>query len=223
MARHYRKPASFCLIAAACTLLLFSSCKKKSNTGPSDQQMTLVFSGRFHMTNLARPQRTPHSYTYEVNWKYTWNGSLDQLKAGGSMPFQVVDISGFVNATYRDTVDGPDLACSISILADSANPPAFVPSYNSSQRMLQITNAEAPTFRYFRTQSANPNCSGGPGVNIFSAPGDWNPLGNGGGTVSADGGKLDFDKHWQWTHTFAGGEFREYDATIHSTLETQVR
>jgi hypothetical protein len=211
------------LIAAICALLLSPGCKKKSNTGPSDQDMTLVFSGQFHMTNLARPQRTPHSFTYEVNWKYTWNGSLDQLKAGGNMPFQVVDISGFVNATYRDTADGPDLACSISILADPANPPAFTPSFNASQRVVQISNAEAPTFRNFRTQSANPTCSGGAGVNIFSAPSDWNPLGNGGGTVSVDGGKQDFDKRWQWTHTFAGGEFREYDATIHSTLELQVR
>jgi hypothetical protein len=60
-------------------------------------------------------------------------------------------------------------------------------------------------------------------VNIFGEPADWNPLGSGGGMVPAAGGNDDFDRHWQWTHTFAGGEFRNYDATMHNTLEVLVR
>ena len=98
-------------------------------------------------------------------------------------------------------------------------PPTFIATYNSSQNTLQITNADAPTFRFTTASSADSNCFGGPGVNIFSAPADWNPIGNGGGTVSANGGSVDYDKHWVWTHTFAGGELRNYDATIHSTLQ----
>lgn len=102
-------------------------------------------------------------------------------------------------------------------------PPTFIAAFDSSQRVVRITNADAPTFRYTRSTSTDPGCVGGPGVNIFSAPADWSPLGNGGGTVSSSGGKQDFDKRWQWTHTFAGGEVRNYDATIHSTVEVLVR
>jgi hypothetical protein len=28
-----------------------------------------------------------------------------------------------------------------------------------------------------------------------------------------------FDKQWQWQHLFAGGEARNYDASMHTTLE----
>jgi hypothetical protein len=128
-------------------------------------------------------------------------------------------ISGTVDATYRNTVNGPDIRCSISLSPDPSNPPTFIAIYNSSQNTLQITNLEAPTFRFTRPASPDPNCAGGPGVNIFGAPADWNPLGSGGGTVSANGGSVDFDKRWQWTQNFAGGEVRNYDATIHTTLQ----
>lgn len=227
-ARHSPVLDLFRLVAVAAALLTCFSCSSpSSNTPPASRQLTITFSGRFDISNLLRPQRTPHSYTYGISWKYTWNGSWEQLfgagNSSGQVPFQVVDITGNVDATYRDTVDGPDVRCTISLLADSASPPNFTASYDSSQRTVRVTNAEAPTFRYTTSQSADPKCAGGPGVNIFSQPSDWNPLGNGGGTVSSNGGKQDYEKRWQWTHTFAGGEVRTYDATGRSTLELAVR
>ncbi len=127
-------------VAAGCAVLIFSSCGSSSapsapssnsgSVGPvpaGSQQVTVAFSGRFDMTNRAQPQRTPHSYTYGVQWKYTWNGSWDQLFGGGrvnsgQMPFQLVDIAGTVDVTYRNLADGPDIRCTITLTADASTP-----------------------------------------------------------------------------------------------------
>ena len=182
------------------------------------------------MRNIAVPQRTTHSYTYRVEWRYEWVGSREQLFPAGSLTagqttFQNVDISGTVNATFRDKVDGPDINCTMQIVPDPAAPPTFNASYDSSLDELRISNVDAPTFRLGKyVELSHENCVGGPGVNIFSPPADWSPLGGGGGKVSArSGGTQRFDRRWQWSHSFAGGEVRNYDASIQSMLEVLPR
>jgi hypothetical protein len=97
----FRREDLLRIAAAVCALPILLSCNSPSANVPTpsgSQQVTIAFSGTFDMTNLAQPQRGPHSYTYGVRWKYTWNGSWDQLCGGGrinsgQMPFQIVDIS----------------------------------------------------------------------------------------------------------------------------------
>jgi hypothetical protein len=188
--------------------------------------LTITYSGTFTMTNQAVPQRTPPSYTYRVDWTYTWSGTWEQLFADDRTSsdqtlFQDVRIAGTVDATYRDKVDGPDINCTISIAPDPAQIPSFIAYYDTSEGTLRISNVDAPTFRLgMFVNSSDPNCNGGPGVDVFSAPADWSPLGDGGGSFSLnDGGTHTFDKQWKWQHPFAGGEARNYDAAMNTNLE----
>ena len=74
------------------------------------------------MTDLAVPQRTPHSYTYHVQWRYEWDGSWDALFAGGrtnsgqtTFP-NPSTITGTVDATYGTSRTGPTSdAASVSL------------------------------------------------------------------------------------------------------------
>jgi hypothetical protein len=191
--------------------------------------VTVTYSGTFTMTNRAVPQRTPHSYTYRVEWAYEWSGTWDQLFAdrrtsSNQTSFQAVRIAGTVNATYRQQVDGPDVNCTMSIAPDPAAAPSFIASYDTSEGVLRIEGVGAPTFRSGQfVEQSDPKCSGGPAVNIFGAPADWSPMGDGGGTVSLmAGGTHDFEKQWRWQHTFAGGEARDYDAAMTTTLEVTL-
>jgi hypothetical protein len=56
-------------------------------------------------------------------------------------------------------------------------------------------------------------------VNVFGAPPSFNPLGEGGTVGLYEGGGRRFDKEWKWTHSFAGGEKRDYTASMHSVLK----
>ncbi len=218
-----RFAAGSLIVLAGCSSPTSGDNNNQGNDPPGSQQVTIAYSGRFDMTNFLQPQSTPHSYTYTNQWSYTWNGSWDQLFGGGrvnsgAISFQIVNIAGTTAATYRNIATGPDVQCTMTIVANSATPPTFIAAYDRSQRRVQITNVDAPTFRFTTTTSPDPNCNGGPGVNILSAPSDFNPLGPGGGTVAVGGGRVDFEKRWQWVHNFAGASVRNYDATMRTTV-----
>jgi hypothetical protein len=192
-------------------------------------QLTITYSGTFDMSNVQVPIVRGPSYVYHVAWEYHWFGAWNQLFTGGRLTsdrtdFQTSNIAGNVDVTYRAIVGGSDITCQITISANPNLKASFVASFDESAGQLQIRNVDAPTFALSSAFSLDPNCSGGPGVDIFSAPADWSPLGDGGATVSLTaGGSHDFDKTWQWQHPFEGGTARNYNAAMHTTLVVTVQ
>jgi hypothetical protein len=211
-------------------LLATTGCGSSSTDSPAlPSQLTITYSGTFDMSNLQVPIVRGPSYVYHVAWNFSWSGMWDQLFTGGSFTsdrtdFQMSSIAGSVDVTYRAIVGGADITCQITIAAHPTLKAGFVASFDESQGRLQIRNVEAPTFALSSASSPDPNCSGGPGVDIFSPPADWSPLGDGGATVSLTaGGSHAFDKTWQWQHPFEGGIARNYNATMHTTLVVSVQ
>lgn len=195
--------------------------------------MTILYAGSFVMANTAMPQTTAHSSTFRVTWTYWWTGTWASLFRDPlifrSSPtrFTKVALAGTVNAAYKERVDDASAkTCSMRIVRDNANRPTLTGAYDTSANTLQIT-VEAPTFRGIKlVDSTDPNCQGGPGVNVFgegksqSPPSYFNPLGAGATVRLSTGGSGRYDKAWTWKHTFEGASgpvpFRQYKVTIRS-------
>lgn len=235
------EPANGCAAAAVITASVNAAGEASANlisagspTAPAfacslPTQLDITYSGTFDMSNVEVPIVRGPSYVYHVAWDYHWYGSWNQLFTGGSLTsnrtdFQTSNIAGTVDVTYRAIVGGSDITCQIAISANPTLRASFVASFDESLGQLQIRNVDAPTFGLSSAFSLDPNCSGGPGVNIFSAPSDWSPLGDGGATVSLTaGGSHSFDKTWQWQHPFEGGVARNYNASMHTTLGVTIQ
>jgi hypothetical protein len=189
--------------------------------------LTIRYTGSFTMSNIENPPRTL-SYTYSVKWAYSWSGTWGELFDGTTFRsnqtrFESVQIAGTVKATFRDKVDGPDIRCTMRVAANPSNPPSFRASYDTADGTLQVAY-EAPTFGQSRlVDLSHPRCVGGPGVAVTGQPADWSPLGGGQAVVSLEKGGSDrFDKTWHWVRSFAGGEKRTVDASIHETASVSL-
>ncbi len=189
--------------------------------------ITIAYVGSFDMTNTAVPQKAPSSYTYHVEWSYAWTGTWGGLFAdpstftSGQRPFSKSSIVGETRVTYRSRSDGPLMSCTLRIVGDRNNPPSFFASYDTSAGTLAV-QVGAPTFRNSNLDPApDPACVGGPGVNVFGEPADFNPLG-GGGTVDIDrGGTVRLDRSWKWTYVFPADldkARRDYTAKLRTDL-----
>ena len=149
------------------------------------------------------------------------------MRFHSNSPFAQATISGFVKITFRDKVKGPNLKCTLAVVEDPGIPSTFALSYDdTSGGTLQVT-VTAPTFQGTKIvprgpNSAKPGCTGGPGVNIFSAPSSFNPLGQGDRVGLAKGGTRRYDRTWKWDHVFASATgvkpIRHYQAAIHTEL-----
>jgi len=222
-------------LSAALVLLAAVGCEDdnpESRTGTSKlpDLIAVTYLGSFEMRNTAVPQSTTHSYTYQVRWRFTYFGPGGALLPAGETEtapteFPDVEINGEVKVTYREKADGNDLHCSMYVEPNPQARPSFVLAYDPKTDEVAVTHLEAPTFRLAKiVPYSDQNCVGGPGVNVFSAPADWNPLGDDGGRIgdATTTGENRFDKHWAWMHTFAGGQTRDYDATMKSLVHYEV-
>jgi hypothetical protein len=203
--------------------------------------LTIRYTGSFVMSNVLVPQSTPHSYTFEVAWTYWWTGTWASLFRDPSIyrsspsRFTKVAIAGKVDATYKEKADDATAkTCTIRVVRDDANRPTVVGAYDTSANTLAIT-VEAPTFRGVKYVAASdPNCQGGPGVNVFgpgtsqSPPSSFNPLGAGATVKLSTGGTGRYDRTWSWKHTFAPAPsgpvpYRSYKATMRSGVSVIYR
>jgi hypothetical protein len=199
-----------------------------STPAPSSKTpLSLKYSGTFDMTNTLVPQSTSSSYTYHVEWVFFWSGRWGQLFLDktrfttNATPWAQRTITGNVKIVFREKVDGPNLRCTASVVEDANLPAAFSLSYDTSAGKLQA-NVTAPTFQGSKIIPKGPNrtmpgCTGGPGVNVFSAPRSFNPLGQGGRVSLKTGGTRRYAKKWKWSHAFSGAT-RKYKASIDTEL-----
>ena len=193
--------------------------------------ISIRYAGSFDLDNRLKPQSTPSSYRYHVEWEYDWPGRWYQLFPSGSTfkgptPFTRTSVQGLVKVTFRKKADGANLTCTIRVSVDGASPASFSGNVDSSSGTLRL-NVEAPTFRGSKLtpQGRNgkePGCTGGPGVNIFGAPQSFNPLGQGGAVGLKSGGKVRYDRNWKWTSRFASGT-RTYVASMRSELSVVIK
>jgi hypothetical protein len=191
---------------------------------PSSTPLTITYAGRFELTNTLVPQASPSSYTYHVEWAYTWSGTWGTLFPSGARlssdrtAFSGIAVSGTAEVTYRDRNDGPDKTCRLAVTANPTSPAGFLARYDPADETI-VVSVEAPTFAGSRIeQGPDPGCVGGPGVNLFSAPPDFRPLGDGGAAFDwSRPGTHPFDGDWRWTHRFASGR-RDFTASIRTRL-----
>jgi hypothetical protein len=194
--------------------------------------VSLKYSGTFDMSNKLVPQSSPSSYAYHVEWAFFWSGRWSQLfrdKARfntNATPFAQRTVSGSVRITFREKVGGPTLRCTLNVVDDPGVPPTFALSYDTSAETLRA-DVTAPTFRGTKIVPAGPNstkpgCTGGPGVNVFSAPASFNPLGRGATVSLKTGGTRRYDRAWRWTHAFSGAK-RTYSASLHTEVAIVLR
>jgi hypothetical protein len=223
--------------AAVVVVLLVASASAlaAAPTPKRSKPLTILYTGRFTMTNTAVPQTTAHSYTFKVSWTYWWTGTWASLFRDPSIfrsspaRFTKVAIAGSVNATYKEKADDVSAkACSMRITRDNANRPTVSAAYDTSANTLEVV-VEAPTFRGITfVDSTDPNCQGGPGVNVFGAgkaqspPASFNPLGAGATVKLSTGGTGTYRKATSWKHTFESATnpvpYRDYKATMQSSV-----
>lgn len=189
------------------------------------------------MTNKLKPQGVPSSYTYHLEWVSFWSGRWGQLFPdrarfnSNPTPYAQTTISGIVTITFRERIGGAKLVCGASVIEDPGRPSTFSLSYDTSAGALQAIVA-APTFQGSKLvpkgpNSTKPGCTGGPGVNVFSAPQSFNPLGQGGKVSLRTGGTIRYDRTWEWTHAFASATStkptRKYTASINTELAVVLK
>jgi hypothetical protein len=109
----------------------------------------------------------------------------------------------------------------MQIAPNPAMPASFYVAYDPADGTFQV-NYEAPTFGLSTfTHRSDPDCDGGPGLNVLGEPSDWSPTGDGAETVSLEtGGTHDYDRSWKWTYRTAGASGRrDFAASMHTTLQ----
>ncbi len=189
--------------------------------------VTLTYSGTFDLTNTIVPQGAAHSYTFHVQWSYSWSGTWGGLfengPAGMQTSFVGDQITGKMHAVWRANAGAPLIACTLRILPVMGDYPDFLARYSSAGGTLRIGSLESPTMSYGRFSStSDPMCGGGPTIDIFGAPASWNPLGPGSLAVPLTGGSVPFDRTWAWTYRFSTGFRRLYSSSLHSKLTVSV-
>lgn len=225
------------LAAAAATALTAAVVASAEPAGApvprASTPVSLRYSGTFDMTNTLAPQSTPSSYSYHVEWVFFWSGRWGQLFVDKSRfttnatPWAQRTVTGQVNIVFREKADGPSLRCKASVVEDRSFPAMFSLGYDTSTATLQA-NVTAPTFQGSRivvqkgANGSKPGCTGGPGVNVFSAPKSFNPLGQGDKVSLGSGGTRRYDRTWRWSHAFSGAR-RTYTAAIHTELAVVVK
>jgi hypothetical protein len=220
--------------ATALTVVVAASAEPTSAPVPrAATPVSLKYSGTFDMSNTLAPQSTPSSYAYHVEWVYFWSGRWGQLFADKSRfttnatPWAQRTVTGHVDIVFREKVDGPNLRCKASVVEDRSAPAVFSLGYDTSAGTLQA-NVTAPTFQGSRivvqkgANGSKPGCTGGPGVNVFSAPASFNPLGQGAKVSLRSGGTRRYDKTWRWSQASSGAK-RTYTAAIHTELAVVVK
>jgi hypothetical protein len=231
-----RRFVAFPILLTLLALALAAGSLARPGAAPApkaSKPLTIGYSGTFTMRNTAIPQRTAHSYLFRVTWSYWWTGTWGTLFRDPSIfsssptSFTKVKIDGTMTATYKERVDDADSkVCSLRIERDNNARPTLRGAYDTSAGTLQIM-VEAPTFRSIKlTGGTDPNCIGGPGVNVFgpgaaqSPPSYFNPLGAGGTVRLVSGGTLRYDKNWGWKHEFDTAttpkDIRTYKVSIRS-------
>jgi hypothetical protein len=187
--------------------------------------LSISYTGTFDLTNTMLPQGTQHTYTYHVQWAYTWRGTWGDLFAdsviSNQTSFGASRIAGTLHVLWRSTANGPNLTCTLRIVPEMGDFPDFRARYDADGGTLRIVGLEAPTSRYGTyVGNDNPMCGGGPEIDIFGAPASWKPLGDGGGVLSLAGSGVHlYNRNWNWTHSFGHGLSRHYVSSMHSTLD----
>jgi hypothetical protein len=242
MRRSLRRATALAVVVALAGFSASAFAQRTAAPTPkSSMPLTIQYTGSFVMSNVLVPQSTPHSYSFRVVWTYWWTGTWATLFRDPSIyrsspaRFTKVAIAGSVNAAYKEKADDAvTKTCTMRVVRDNANRPAVVAAYDTSANTLAIM-VEAPTFRgIMYAASSDPNCQGGPGVNVFgpgtsqSPPSSFNPLGAGATVKLSTGGSGRYDKTWTWKHTFAPAPsgpvpYRLYKATIRSGVSVAYK
>jgi hypothetical protein len=217
----------FVLVIAA---LLAAPARSAREVIPTDStQITVAYHGTFDLTNTIVPQGVQHTFTYHVEWDFSWSGTWGELFSGGPISNQTSyaksAITGTLHSLWRATPAGPDLKCTLRIVPQMGDFPDFSARYYASTGSVKISGLEAPTSRFGKYSSTkNPMCGGGPEIDMFSPPPSWSPLGPRTATVSlaSGGGIHHYDKSWTWHHIFNSDFRRYYTSAMHTSVEVSV-
>jgi hypothetical protein len=206
-------------------LLLVAAAQAAPVSAPDPSTpVSVTYAGTFDLANTIVPQGAAHSYTFHVEWAYTWSGSWgDLFNTGGPVAAQTSfvgdEITGNMHAVWRANAGAPLLSCTLKILPVMGDYPDFLARFSTTAGTLRISQLESPTMSYGQFSSThNPMCGGGPTIDMFGAPPSWNPLGPGSLTVPLSGGVTPFDRTWSWTYRFSKEFRRVYTSALHSKL-----
>jgi hypothetical protein len=211
----------FSLVAAA--VLAAPAYSARDGVPAASSPMAVSYQGSFDLTNTMVPNGVQHSFTYHVQWSYSWTGTWGDLFVGKTFSnetsFHKLALSGKMHATWRESAGGPQLSCTLRIVPAMDDFPNFGASYDVGRGTLLIKGLQSAAVRYGRYVGSNdPMCGGGPDIDMFSVPRGWNPSGASAVTLNIAGGVHRYDHVWRWTHTFDARQHRDYVSAMHSTV-----
>jgi hypothetical protein len=195
---------------------------------PSDSTpLQISYAGTFDLSNQMVPQGVQHSYTYHVQWSYSWTGTWGELFDGRTLSvqtsFATSQIGGVIHAVWRRTAVDPPVQCTLHIVPDMGDYPDFHASYDAASGKLKILGLATPVNRYSRqVGSKDPMCGGGPEIDVLGAPPGWNPFGAAGVTLGLTGGTQRVDRTWRWHRPYGVGAQREYVSSMRSAVQVEL-
>ncbi|HEY4348695.1 MAG TPA: hypothetical protein VGM80_13995 [Gaiellaceae bacterium] len=213
------------LVAAAATALAPAAGR---GLPAGSAPMTISYEGSFDLTNTMVPSGMQHSYTYHLEWAYSWTGTWGDLFQYGSAfsnetSFVKARIAGVLRVTWRNSANGPDQRCTLKIVPEMADYPSFRVSYAEGNGTVRISGLETPAYRYGRyVGSHDPMCGGGPTIDIFGEPASWKPRGEPGAVLDLGGGVHPYNRTWRWKYSFGRGLRRDYISSMHTKLKVTV-
>ena len=218
------------LFVLAVAALLAAPAQSAREVIPTDSTpITVAYHGTFDLTNTIVPQATQHTFTYHVEWAFSWSGTWGELFSSGPISSQTSfaksTITGSLHSLWRATPAGPDLKCTLRIVPQMGDFPDFSARYYADSGKIKISGLEAPTTRFGKySRTKDPMCGGGPEIDMFSEPPSWSPLGPRAALVSLGSGSAvqHYDKTWAWHHVFNAEFRRNYTSAMHTSVEVSV-
>ena len=122
------------LFVLAMAALLAAPAQSARDVIPTDSTpITVAYHGTFDLTNTIVPQATQHTFTYHVEWTFSWSGTWGELFSSGPISnqtsFAKSTITGSLHALWRASPTGPDLKCTLRIVPQMGDFPDFNARY----------------------------------------------------------------------------------------------